>query len=75
MLLGAVGLEQFVTEAAPQIVPSFMEGVGSVVDDGLQFGQHSLLHCLLQVNQVRANRKSSFPYEMIRLVGVLHFDG
>lgn len=26
-------------------------------------------------NQLRANHKSSFPYEFIRRVGVLHFDG
>lgn len=75
MVLGEVGLEQFVAEAAPEIVPSFMEGVESVVHDGLQFGQHSLLHQLLQGNQLRANHKSSFPYEFIRRVGVLHFDG
>lgn len=31
MFLGAVGLGRFVAETAPQIVPSFMEGVGSGV--------------------------------------------
>lgn len=28
MVLGEVGLDQFVAEAAPEIVPSFMEGGG-----------------------------------------------
>ena len=59
--LVAAGLDHSVAKAAPQNVHSLMEGVGGVFHAGQQFGQHPLLHQLLQVGQLRANNRRCFP--------------
>lgn len=69
MLLGSVGLGEFVAETAPQIVPSFMEGVGS--------GVHNVWSAFAAPppgKPAENQPEIQLPYEFIHCFGVLHYD-
>ena len=58
----SLGSHQPVAGAAPQIV--YVGGVGRVLHDILQFGQHPLRHHLLQGDQLRAQHR----YQLSQIV-------